>query len=357
MKDVCLVPLIFVTITNVINGFLFDKQGLFLVPSVAFRDHSSTTNSLSSDWILYNQGWYYEENPIQALLMEKTLELIVQKDLDRNRIKMFTAEGKKRKDICVDGLNREMCTRTDDDGRIKNTFTITNQEIELFLQPGGNGGKVFFQVSVPNRNLRAIGEIYLCDDYGITFISDIDDTIKITQVTSSTETLINTFSGEFKAISGMADIYRYWERKYNATFAYLTASPDQLYPFLKEFFDREHFPSGSAHMRHFTWLDANFIAFFMSSNYIKKKTETLHMFLQNTYHRLFVLIGDIFQKDPDIYASIYAQYPNRIARIFIRKYKDDDNGQQRLETIFKDIPRTKWATFETGDDLPKDIFM
>ncbi|CAF4217273.1 unnamed protein product, partial [Rotaria magnacalcarata] len=64
---------------------------------------------------------------------------------------------------------------------------------------------------------------------------------------------------------------------------------------------------------------------------------------------------DIFQKDPDIYASIYAQYPDRIARVFIRKYKDDDQGQQKLEKIFKDIPRTKWTTFETGDDLPKDI--
>jgi len=49
----------------------------------------------------------------------------------------------------------------------------------------------------------------------------------------------------------MAEIYRYWEKQYNATFAYLTASPDQLYPFLREFFDREKFPSGSAHMRHF----------------------------------------------------------------------------------------------------------
>ncbi|CAF3569262.1 unnamed protein product [Rotaria sordida] len=357
MRDILFVLLIFVTISKIIDGFLFAKQGLFLVPSVAFRDHSSTSNSLSSDWILYNQGWYYEENPVQTLLMEKTLELIVQKDLDRNRIKMFTAEGKKRQDVCIDGLNREMCARTDDDGRIKNTFIMTNQEIELFRQPGGNGGKVLFQVSVPKRNLYATGEIYLCDDHGITFISDIDDTIKITQVTSSIQTLINTFSGEFKPVSGMADIYRYWERKYNATFAYLTASPDQLYPFLKEFFDREHFPSGSAHMRHFTWLDVNFITFFMSSNYIKKKTETLLMFLQNTKHRLFILIGDIFQKDPDIYASIYAQYPNRIARIFIRKFKNDNDGQQRLETIFKDIPRTKWATFETGDDLPKDIFM
>jgi phosphatidate phosphatase APP1 len=340
--------IIFVVLTA-INAFLFDKEDLLLVPSVAFRDHSS---SLSSHWILYNQGWYYEENPVKALLMEKSLEIIVKKDLDKNRIKMFTAEGKEKKSLCINGFNRSMCTKTDDEGCIKNTFTITNQEIELFHQPNG---KIFYQVSVINKNLQKNGEIYLCDDNGITFISDIDDTIKITEVTSSKQTLINTFSGDFKAVSGMADIYRYWKKEYNATFAYLTASPDQLYPFLREFFDREQFPSGSAHMRHYTWFDTNFIEFFMSSNYIKKKIETLQMFLQNTHNRRFVLLGDIFQKDPDIYASIYAQYPNRIAQIFIRKYANDTNGQQRLETIFKDIPQQKWATFETGADLPRNI--
>ncbi len=80
------------------------------------------------------------------------------------------------------------------------------------------------------------------------------------------------------------------------------------------------------------------------------------MFLQNTQNRLFILLGDIFQKDPDIYASIYAQYSNRIAKIFIRKYVNDINRQQRLETLFKDIPKYKWATFETGADLPRNIF-
>jgi len=339
---------IVLVISTAINGFLFDKEGLFLVPSVAFRDHSSL-----SDWILYNQGWYYEENRVQALLMEKSLEVIVQKDLDRNRIKMFTAEGKKMKNLCINGLTRSMCTTTDDEGRIKNNFLLTNTEIDLLRR---SGNKILYQTSVVNKNLQTTGEIYLCDDNGITFISDIDDTIKITGVTSSTETLINTFSGNFKAVPGMSDIYQYWAKQYNATFAYLTASPDQLYPFLREFFDREQFPSGSAHMRHFTWFDMNFIQFFMSSNYIAKKTETLRMFLENTSNRTFILLGDVSQNDPDIYASIYAQYPNRIAKIFIRKYVDDLNGQQRLETVFKDIPQHKWAPFETGADLPRNIF-
>ena len=198
-----------------------------------------------------------------------------------------------------------------------------------------------------------LGEIYPCDDNGVTLISDIDDTIKVTGVTSTTDTLINTFSGQFTAIEGMSQAYQQWQQRYNASFAYVTASPDQLYPSLRTFLDREAFPQGSAHMRHFTWLDNNFISFFMSNTLIQHKTEIITLFLENTRRRQFVLLGDIFQKDPEIYANIAATYSNRIKHIFIRKYANDTSGQQRLEQLFSNYPRERWSTFETGDDLPR----
>ena len=334
-----------------INGFILrDKEGIILVPSVAFR------NRTSNDWILYNQGWYYEEDPVQAYLMQRSLEKIIGKNFDLNRINLLTADGEEKKTLCMDGLNRSMCTITDDEGRIKNTFQISQNELTGFIQSNENNPKVLYQISTSNKKIQATGEIYLCDDHGITFISDIDDTIKITGVTSTTDTLINTFTGDFKPVLGMSDAYRYWQTRYNATFAYITASPDQLYPFLRQFIDRERFPAGSFHMRHFTLLDENFLSFFMSNNYISHKINTLNMLINSTLNRTFVCIGDIFQKDPDIYASTYAQYPNRIAKIFIRKYANDTSGQQRLEEVFRNIPREKWSTFEIGNDLPREIF-
>ncbi len=89
-------------------------------------------------------------------------------------------------------------------------------------------------------------------------ISVKDDTIKITGVTSIRSILRNTFFGKYKSVIGMSERYRYYEKYYNATFHYLTASPDQLYPFLREFIQREQFLMGSYHMRHFTWFDMNF---------------------------------------------------------------------------------------------------
>lgn len=164
----------------------------------------------------------------------------------------------------------------------------------------------------------------------------------------------NTFSGEYKAVPGMSERYRHYEQIYNATFHYLTASPDQLYPFLREFFDREHFPLGSYHMRHFTWFDTNFVQFFQSKSFIRQKTNILQMFFRQTRSRKFILFGDIFQKDPEIYANIYPKHADRIIKIFIRVSKL--NLSNRLNEVFRNIPREKWATFVNGYDLPENIF-
>jgi phosphatidate phosphatase APP1 len=152
----------------------------------------------------------------------------------------------------------------------------------------------------------------------------------------------------------MSERYRHYESIYNATFHYLTASPDQLYPFLREFFDREHFPLGSYHMRHFTWFDTNFFQFFASKSFIKEKTKVLEMFFEQTRSRQFILFGDIFQKDPEIYANIYQKYSQRILKIFIRVQKL--NISNRLNRVFQHIPQNKWNTFVNGYDLPETIF-
>jgi hypothetical protein len=57
------------------------------------------------------------------------LEVAVRKDLDIDRIQLFTAKGKETEQLCINGLNRLMCTTTNNEGRIKNTFQLTDNEI------------------------------------------------------------------------------------------------------------------------------------------------------------------------------------------------------------------------------------
>ena len=134
------------------DGFpFFSHEDIILVPSVAFRGHST-------DWLLYNQGWYYEENPIQAMILQKSLEKVIKKDLDIGRIRMFTGDGEEHQSVCIDGLNRTMCTTTDEQGRIKNTFRMRDDEIRRFVQANDSTGKLLYQVSNAKKNVRTTGE-------------------------------------------------------------------------------------------------------------------------------------------------------------------------------------------------------
>lgn len=47
----------------------------------------------------------------------------------------------------------------------------------------------------------------------------------------------------------MPEVYRGWKAKYNCSFHYLSAMPDQLYNVTKDFIDAHKFPDGTFHMR------------------------------------------------------------------------------------------------------------
>jgi phosphatidate phosphatase APP1 len=48
---------------------------------------------------------------------------------------------------------------------------------------------------------------------------------------------------------GMPEVYRDWKDRYNCSFHYLSAMPDQLYAVTKDFIDDQKFPDGTFHMR------------------------------------------------------------------------------------------------------------
>ena len=69
------------------------------------------------------------------------------------------------------------------------------------------------------------------------------------------ELIANTFRREFRAISGMADLYRGWAVQSNAVFHYVSGSPWQLYPSLSDFARHTGFPPGTFHLRQFRLKD------------------------------------------------------------------------------------------------------
>ena len=67
----------------------------------------------------------------------------------------------------------------------------------------------------------------LISQSGVTVISDIDDTIKQSEVADRRKLLQNTFLREFEPVIGMAEVYQGWAAQ-GAAFHYVSSSPWQL---------------------------------------------------------------------------------------------------------------------------------
>ena len=70
--------------------------------------------------------------------------------------------------------------------------------------------------------------IYVLASHGISVISDIDDTIKVSNVVSRRALLRHTFCHSFQPVHGMSEVYRKWSEQH-CQFHYVSASPWQLY--------------------------------------------------------------------------------------------------------------------------------
>ena len=77
------------------------------------------------------------------------------------------------------------------------------------------GGLVHAQlINLPGDDRERKAEIHLVPDDGEGFsvISDIDDTIKVTEVLDKRAVVENTLFKAFRPVEGMAEIYRRWAR-------------------------------------------------------------------------------------------------------------------------------------------------
>jgi hypothetical protein len=193
------------------------------------------------------------------------------------------------------------------------------------------------------------GQVFLIPPTGISIISDIDDTIKISDVQDKRALLRNTFCRPFVAVPGMASTYRAWADQAHAQFHYVSASPWQLYPPLSGFLEQEGFPAGTYHLKNFRLNDTSFLNLFESPEQYKK--EMIQPLLKRFPKRRFVLVGDSTEKDPEAYGWLARQYPDQIKLILIRNLSLAHFNSNRYQKAFAKIPRQKWRLFERPEEI------
>jgi len=198
---------------------------------------------------------------------------------------------------------------------------------------------------------------HFAEPEGWLVVSDIDDSIKITMTPSPIGILRSTFVSEPAPIAGMPELYAQVAQLLDPTWFYLSASPYNLYPFLRKFLHQYYTP-GTIILRDASWMDlGGFLASLTQGTeaYKRSRIERIHGWLPN---RKVLCVGDSTQSDPEAYGDICRIWPRWVKAVFIRKVMDvaemkntDKNTDERFEKAFKGVNRSVWRTFEDPKEL------
>jgi phosphatidate phosphatase APP1 len=228
-------------------------------------------------------------------------------------------------------------------GHFHGTLSLTTADAP------GKDRWVDFHAVMPAGDSRTFrGRVHLLAATGFTVISDIDDTIKVSQVRDKKALLANTFLREYQPVFGMPALYQEWARA-GAAFHYVSASPWQLYQPLAEFFDKAGYPPGSFEMKDFRWKDSTF--FNLLAGPEKYKPLVIEPILKRYPKRKFILVGDSGEKDPEIYGALARKFSQQVIRILIRDVTNEKADADRYAKAFEGVPKERWMIFEN----PKEI--
>ncbi|KAG0202926.1 hypothetical protein BGX28_004712 [Mortierella sp. GBA30] len=233
-------------------------------------------------------------------------------------------------------------------GHFDGTLRMTHEEVEAHrrrqkepeaLSADAGGHPKFLRLHAHHQDMPepTHGIVNLIEQEGISVISDIDDTIKETNVTAGARIILrNTFLKEMQEVEGMAAVYKsWWDR--GAAIHYVSNSPWQLIPSLLQFFHTHMFPPGSAHLR---MHDSMLKTYFMTPG--ENKRRCIGEILSDFPDRKFILVGDSGEIDMEIYTEMAVKHPGQILKIFIR-----DITTARLRELAKKMAPSRSRSFSS----------
>jgi phosphatidate phosphatase APP1 len=311
---------------------------------------------LSADrthWIANVHGWVFEKN-LTGDFVEGSKRLLgfKRKDYDKEfeelkkkRLGWFFVDNQRNKKVSIQIQNKTfILNKSGANGHFYGKIKLPSAFVSKLPKNGKN--RIAYTAVISNgRKQQFTGEIFLIPPRGISVISDIDDTIKLSEVYNKRKLMENTFKHPYKTIPGMARSYRRWDQHKNINFHYLTASPWQLYVPLDKFMDKSGFPKGTFHMRYFRLKDSSFFNIMKSSQNYKEKR--IHEIVRRYPKRRFILVGDSGERDYHIYTKVAEKYPGRIRAIFIHETRQKPIRALHKKRYAKKTPPCPIHIFDT----------
>lgn len=263
------------------------------------------------------------------------------------RARWFLADNERGKEINV-GLGTQRVTLGP---TTANGYATTSVTLDLSALDASEtaAGRIELTLASGGAGATLSGELFLVPPEGVSVISDIDDTIKVTEVRDKSAMLRNTFLRPFKPVPGMAALYSTWLTNRAVQFHYVSASPWQLYPALAAFRQTNGFPAGTFHLKTFRWKDETFLDLFQSP--VEYKLAVIEPLLKKFPGRRFLLVGDSGEADPEVYGELARRHPLHVERILIRNVTGEGRDAARYVSAFREVPPGKWELFKTADQV------
>lgn len=274
-------------------------------------------------------------------------ESCAERALFRSRVAPLIADSESGKQLVVEGPGaRWTLPETGGNGHASRRVLVPGVREE----PEAGGARTVLVSTLPSRrNPRVFtGRVQLVPARGLSVVSDIDDTIKVSEVLDRSRLLERTFLEPFEPVAGMAEAYADWAGG-GAAFHYVSSSPWGLFGALDAFLGEHGFPHGSVHLRHARIKDGSAFSLLASSD--AHKTERILALVDRWPRRRFLLVGDAGERDPEIYGGIARRRPGRVAAVLIRRVQGADVSPERLRRALRGVPEDRWRLFDDGREL------
>lgn len=303
-----------------------------LYPTVGWLDPES------GRWVVPIHGCIYEperdsfkRRALLALLARRLHLTGEENDLFRRRAAAFLVDHESGKRLEVAAAeSATVCEPSGANGQFRGRVELAPAP----TPPTADASVVLRVATRPGDDREFSTRVQLLSPRGISVVCDIDDTVKVTDVTDTRAMLRNTFLREFQPVAGMPALVSALAAG-GASVHYVSASPWQLLEPLREMFGAAGLPAGSMHLKSFRWKDQTLWDLLASPESFKPPI--LRELLERFPQRRFILIGDTSERDPEIYGAIAREHPGRVAAILIRVTSPEQWTEQRQREAFDGI--------------------
>jgi len=233
-------------------------------------------------------------------------------------------------------------------GHFQRSIDLEEAEVDALAESAGGCRWLRYEAGVaaddvgfdgqPAPAASAAGWIHIIPEEGMSVITDIDDTVKVTNVANRRELLANTLLRDFYAVPGMAEVYRRWKEA-GTPFHYVSSSPWQLATCLGRFFHDAGLPAGSMHLKLFRLKDSTPLGRLPSRK--RSKRRTIEQIMADFPRRKFLLVGDSGERDPEVYTAVACRHPDRVAGVAIRQVDGKQSREKvrtRLDRLGRRLP-------------------